>query len=348
MNEPNSTNEKPKDQRRYDPELLKKGLRCDLDQYEILKRCSDKKDMTEWNQWRKEHRDEEILLEGVKFARANLEGANFRNAYLEKANFSLAHLEGSFFHGALLQGANLKNAHLENAVFWHADLRGVNVKTAIVNGSTSFWGCRINRYCKDNGFTDFRGVSLNVVLIDPGTKQLLEYNIRRRNWEQWYETRVWWWRTSVKYFWTLSDYGTSTIPIMKSFFLLAMVFAMIYYCFGVIDYYALDIKNEPGIVYNLFEDEHGLIGWWLVPLRSIYFSIVTMTTLGFGDIYANPHSYWWGWLGHFLLMVQVILGYVLLGALVTRFAVLFTAGGPAGTFADDKKQKTDDREKRTG
>ena len=61
-----------------------------------------------------------------------------------------------------------------------------------------------------------------------------------------------------------------------------------------------------------------------------------MTTLGFGDMYANPTS----WVGHILLMVQVILGYVLLGALVTRFAVLFTAGGPAGKFADEKKQKS--------
>ena len=57
-----------------------------------------------------------------------------------------------------------------------------------------------------------------------------------------------------------------------------------------------------------------------------------MTTLGFGDIAANPDS----WTGQTLLMIQVILGYVLLGALVTRFAVLFTAGGPAGKFADEK------------
>ena len=42
--------------------------------------------------------------------------------------------------------------------------------------------------------------------------------------------------------------------------------------------------------------------------------------------------------GHILLTIQVILGYVLLGALVTRFAVLFTAGGPAGTFADEKEE----------
>jgi len=67
-----------------------------------------------------------------------------------------------------------------------------------------------------------------------------------------------------------------------------------------------------------------------------------MTTLGFGDMYANAQSIW----GHILLSLQVILGYVLLGALVTRFAVLFTAGGPAGEFADEKKKEaTEDSEK---
>jgi hypothetical protein len=49
-------------------------------------------------------------------------------------------------------------------------------------------------------------------------------------------------------------------------------------------------------------------------------------------MYANAQSIW----GHILLTIQVILGYVLLGALVTRFAVLFTAGGPAGKFTDEK------------
>ena len=43
--------------------------------------------------------------------------------------------------------------------------------------------------------------------------------------------------------------------------------------------------------------------------------------------------------GHILLALHVILGYVLSGALVTRFAVLFTAGGPAGKFADEKEKE---------
>ncbi len=61
----------------------------------------------------------------------------------------------------------------------------------------------------------------------------------------------------------------------------------------------------------------------MIYVRPVYFSIVTMTTLGFGDMYANKGSI----AGHVILALQVILGYVLLGALVTRFAVLFTAGG---------------------
>ena len=67
-----------------------------------------------------------------------------------------------------------------------------------------------------------------------------------------------------------------------------------------------------------------------------------MTTLGFGDIAANPDS----WKGQGLLMVQLILGYVLLGALVTRFAVLFTAGGPAGKFSPIKIKETREYKKK--
>ena len=47
-------------------------------------------------------------------------------------------------------------------------------------------------------------------------------------------------------------------------------------------------------------------------------------TLGFGDIHAAPGSS----LGHVLLTGQVLMGYLLLGALISRLAVLFQSGGP--------------------
>ena len=67
MAELQSKNENPEKDRRLDPELLKKGLRCDLDQYEMLKRCSRKKDVTEWNEWcaNHTHGTSEVLLEGA-------------------------------------------------------------------------------------------------------------------------------------------------------------------------------------------------------------------------------------------------------------------------------------------
>jgi hypothetical protein len=110
------------------------------------------------------------------------------------------------------------------------------------------------------------------------------------------------------------------------FFGLAIIFGGIYYHWARL--------APPGIVSNLLVDREGVaVQWWLVPLRTLYFSIVTQTTLGFGDMYAKGQSIF----GHLLLMLQVLLGYVLLGALITRFAVLFTAGGPAGEFAEKKK-----------
>jgi len=394
----------PKDQRRFSQE-----------QYDMLKRCSDKKNMTEWNQWREthEHRDVELddvdiskfylkkanlginkLFRGVnpkvylrkaKFDYSNLEsinleradltdasfvhvdlkGANLNSSYLQKAKFidvhlenanlMFAHLENSFLLGAHLEGASLTcaklhktnvcNAFLESTNFVDSELLGskfdnahlmrAKFQKALVNGQTSFCYCKVDRE------TDFSEVGLDGCRIDPATKQLLEYNIRRINWEEWYkENSLLKWL--VKPFWWISDYGISTKRIILTFFGLAFVFAIIYYAWGFIDYYLLCNKDYPGIVSNLFvlEDNQQAVSGWLVPLRAVYFSIVTMTTLGFGDMYANAHSLFRGIFGHILLALQVTLGYVLLGALVTRFAVLFTAGGPAGKFAEQQHAKT--------
>jgi len=185
---------------------------------------------------------------------------------------------------------------------------------AKVDGGTTLWKCQVDRK------TNAEGVALDRAVIDPGTKQLLEYNIRRKNWEEWYKKGCWWQRIIKRLFiwpfWLISDYGLRTWRIIATFFGLAITFAVVYRLWP-------NCVMVNGVVGDIR-------GFW----HALYFSVVTMTTLGFGDIAANPDS--WG--GQTLLMLQVILGYVLLGALVTRFAVLFTAGGPAGTFSKEKKK----------
>jgi len=119
----------------------------------------------------------------------------------------------------------------------------------------------------------------------------------------------------------MCDYGKSTGRIIAVFFVLAFFFALAYFLF-------------PNLV--TYKDGAALRDFW----HAAYFSVVTMTTLGFGDIHASPGS----WAGQLALMLQVILGYVLLGALVTRFAVLFQAGGPSGAFAKKEDSAEEEEE----
>lgn len=389
----------------YDPE----NPRCDQEQYDMLIRCSEKMDMTEWNKWRKKNPKEEIFLEGANIAKArrvsdtqevfhmahlkgvildkaHLEGADLREAHLqcaflnyahlEKAKLENAHLEGATLHAAHLEGASLLGASLNDADFMFANLNGAilnsadlkgaqlpyaqlkgtylievsiegaSFEKAIVDNSTFLWECKVDRHSAYKKGTNFIGVGFDRLRIDPATKQLLEYNVRRRNWEQWYKehSKL---KCLVKPFWLMSDYGMSTWRIILTFLILAIIFATVYFTCGAVDFYCLGIKDQPGIVNDLFvpataeKPISSIYYGVIIYLRSVYFSVVTMTTLGFGDMFANTASFglrWW--LGHILLIIQVILGYVLLGALVTRFAVLFTAGGPAGKFEKvNKKSK---------
>lgn len=73
----------------------------------------------------------------------------------------------------------------------------------------------------------------------------------------------------------------------------------------------------------------------VVSCCALRFSIVTTTTLGFGDMYAQPGSL----LGHIALAIQVAVRHILLGPLITRLAFLFTAGGPAASFPDAEKRR---------
>ena len=351
MNQQNQQPENQRDQRQFSQ-----------NQYDMLIRCSDKKDMTEWNDWRRKNKEEDICLEGSNFQGVYLNGvlldenpvqyygkvylrsAIFRFSKLKKAKFMRANLEKCDFCYADLTKAYMQLANLKGADFSHSILRGTQIPLCIVNEETMFWKCEIDKS------TWMHGVALSNTRIEQRLKQLLEYNIRRINWEEWYKGKkvdepLWWesevwhkkWIRSGQYafrfiltlpvrvFWSFSDYGRSTGWIIFAFLGLAFVFALLYRLFP-----------NLVVVYDNVGDIRGFC-------HALYFSVVTMTTLGFGDIAANPDS----WAGQTLLMAQVILGYVLLGALVTRFAVLFTAGGPAGEFSNEKKIKNKNAKNKT-
>lgn len=198
-----------------------KKPRFNQDQYDMLIRCSDKKDITEWNEWRNAHPIEEIFLEGAHFINAHLEGVFFINAHLEGAFFSIVHLEGANFSGAHLENAYFIAAHLEDAIF----------NKSYTNKGTSFLNCSINRN------TDFREVSLEIIRIEQGKKQLLEYNNRRMNWQDWYRSESdnkliiklhQFVTLPVHWFWGMSNDSRQIVRFIITCFALAIIFALIY------------------------------------------------------------------------------------------------------------------------
>ena len=315
----------------------------DKKQYDMLMRCSQKRDMKEWNEWRKKYADDEVFLEGAYFWKANLEGADFTNAHLKKADFWKANLEGADFTGAYLieadfwkahlkhasfmnaclKGADLIHANLKGTDFIHAHLEGTRFNFAVVDGETLFSICWVDER------TDFHGVGLDNARLSPCLKQFLEYNIRRRNWQEWYKKhRILQW--PLRMFWFMSDYGMSSARIAGIFLGFALFFALIYYAWGCLD--------SPGIISNLFQYHNNgkltEISTCFVFLRSIYFSVLAMSPFSLGgDMYAQPESFW----GHLLLILQIFLGYIIFGAWISRLLILFTTGGPISKFP--KKQR---------
>jgi hypothetical protein len=249
----------------------------------------------------------EASLVRAQLYKAHLEGAYLTWVNLESAHLSEANLEGASLDGAILRKADLSEANLKGADIRRADLCGADFMGAIVDGTT------LLAVCGNDRVTDFTGVGLRAARVWPELRSALEANVRRYKWKRWYREHclLGW---PVRLFWAVSKYGTSTGRILSTFSILAFLFAGLY-C-------------VPGLVKGLYVVDDAPVSAVLVPFRALYFSVVTMTTLGFGDVTASTAcdttaALAFSITGHVVLTLQVLLGYVLLGALVTRLAVLF-------------------------
>ncbi|MDA3798356.1 MAG: pentapeptide repeat-containing protein, partial [Kiritimatiellae bacterium] len=276
-------------------------------------------------------------LNSIKLRYAHLSNSLFYNVHLEKVElidvqFNNAKLSGVYLPRAYLQGVNFANSkwsriNLRNARIFTSNLADLTCQYIDITDKTEFNECNLN------STSIFENTSIGVIKNNK-VKSQLTYAIRRFKWEKWYqEEREDKTKDSVKYkllrlFWYCSDYGYSTKRIVGSFMIAAAFFAFVYWSVGLYDFFVHG-RSDPcwGMVEGLFQlDGKTLMSplSFLAIVRSFYFSVVTMTTLGFGDIYASYDNI----IGHIVLAIQVIIGYVLLAVLVTRMSVLFSNDGP--------------------
>lgn len=265
-------------------------LICDQHQLSILKQG-----VAAWAAWRKNHPNDEIQLANAPLERMDLAGVDLGKADLRSANLL----------GANLSKAVLNDADLSAATLTEADLTGASLcRTKII--STNFWYANLSdaktislKYTKrgmKNNFFGVRGVE----------STWGDALFKRMAADQAYLDSVQWhWNKNLFKrilfcAWGWIDYGRGLYRIL----FMALIFIAI---FGGIYAHCPDMV---GLNCTPKADKCALHGYF----TPFYFSVVTYTTLGFGDISAQTTG------GEIAVAVEVLLGYLTLGLLSSVLA----------------------------
>jgi uncharacterized protein YjbI with pentapeptide repeats len=258
-------------------------------------------------------------LRGADLSHATLDGADgykvdLRGAFLTEASALGADLSAVDFRdgdlrGVRLNGANLSGSDLTRARLGHADLTGARLVESRLGevdltqanlSETNLTGSHYGGYRRMRGhFYGIRGLDSahgNALFVRDAKDQdyldTLELEITRMpdGWRK----RL---RAQLFKAWGLIDHGRSLLKVSWYAFIIATVYGL---------FYALDMYLGWGLM-----DYSTSAQSWFTPF---YYSIVTYTTLGFGDVTANSA------LGEIIVISEVVVGYFTLGLLLSILA----------------------------
>ncbi len=227
----------------------------------------------------------------VMFGRSDLTDAVLFNATLNDATFAHANLTGADVRTANLEGARLREANLSHADFSRAtmnsaDLTAANVDHAIFR-DTDLSRSRVKAV---EGYSTADWIGIDILDADFAGAYMVRRTIMDQNYlyEFQHKSRL---NSYIYKLWSItSDCGRSFARWALWTAVIAILFAVAY---GFVD-----------IDYGDYE----------TGLSPLYYSVVTMTTLGYGDALPASTS------GQIVAMIQVVIGYVMLGGVLSIFA----------------------------
>jgi len=244
-------------------------------------------------------------LTGADLSGAHMEEVDARNcglgmARLEKVMLFNANLEGSTLTKAVLSNAdmrcvNLRNSRMREVDLKKADLTGADLRNSDMSLSnvskTTFNNCDL-RGCRLRLLQDFESaewIGVDIRDINFAGAYMLRRFISDQNYLKEFRDRSRFSRVLYYIWWITSDCGRSLTRWFLWILLLAFLFALLY-SFAGVDY-----------------------GDYQTVLSPLYYSIVTLTTLGYGDIVPASLA------AQIIAMAEVITGYVMLGGLLSIF-----------------------------
>jgi len=233
---------------------------------------------------------EEANAKHIGLGMACLKGARLFCCNLEESTLSMADVEGADLRNACLRDSRIRNANLSDADFTNADLRGADMALSNVTGAKfNNADMREARLRLVSGFerADWIGVDIRDINF-AGAYRLRRFVLDQNFIKEFRAAgRL---HSALYYLWWIScDCGRSILRWCILVVILLFFYAWLY-TFVEIDYGDHQTKLSP-----------------------LYYSVVTLTTLGYGDVLPASTG------GQVVAIMEVITGYVMLGGLLSIF-----------------------------
>ena len=227
----------------------------------------------------------------VMMGRANLTDAVLFNGQLDDATFSHADLSGADLRTANLKGARFREATLAHTDMSRANMSEVDLTEADVEGAvfrdTDITRSRVKAVV---GYSSADWIGVDILDADFAGAYIVRRAIMDQNYLYEFRTKNKVNSYVYKLWWLTSDCGRS---FGRWVLWTAAIAALFAFAYGFVD-----------IDYGAYE----------TSLSPLYYSVVTMTTLGYGDVLPASTS------GQIVAMIQVVIGYVMLGGVLSIFA----------------------------
>jgi len=234
---------------------------------------------------------EEVDLSYAGLGMSVMHKTRLFNARLDGATMTKSDLMGSDLRCASLRDCRMREADLTFVDFTSADMRGADISLSNVAGSSftnaDLRGARLRML---KGFEKATWIGTDIRDINFAGAYRVRRFIMDENYLKEFRDQGVLANFMYKIWWLTSDCGRS----MTRWFLCTLVLVLLF-----------------AFLYTFCEIDYGDHLTWFSP---IYYSVVTLTTLGYGDIVPASLT------GQIIAMAEVVSGYVMLGGLISIFS----------------------------